>query len=86
MEKFIYRFFPTMQFVLGALAVLLFGVGFGANLFRGKFNLCEVILMGIAFTIVCNLTYSAYKEMVQTYKEEAVFEDFEDDDDEDWEY
>lgn len=78
MDKFIYCFFPTLQFVLGVLATICFTLGFGYHLINVNCPLFIAVLLIFAWLIVHGLTVKAYKEMRQAFKEEPYFPPFED--------
>lgn len=71
MEKFINRFFPTMQFVLLAIVAVLVTIMFVSYIFTGKLNILSFILCAGVGGIVFPLTIKAYKEMKEVYQEEV---------------
>lgn len=79
MEKFIYRFFPTVQFVFGVLMVICLSISLGYHTFAGNLNWFCGTLLYIAYYIVWRLAISSYKEMRQAYREDPKdYLDFED--------
>lgn len=78
MDKFVYRFLPTFQFVLAAIMVVLLTWWIGFHLIAGHFGLIGFTVAGLVYFIVCLMAKGSWKEMRQAYKEEPNFPEFED--------
>lgn len=67
-----YRLFPTMQFVLVALATMCATIVFGYHIVNGNCKLFVAILLIGVWFVIHGLTRKAWRDMVKCYREDEV--------------